>query len=519
MLVHSESNSLLLKVKVPQRVLDLIPKARLFDYDGHNVAVRHGLDEVKVLRNIGINAPPPILYHYHWPGPPNKRPMLHQRQTAAFFTLYNKCFCFNQPGTAKTASSLWAADYLMNIGLVNKVLIVAPNTSLDVTWMEEIFAFLMHRRAAMLVGSSERRHKLLATDSHFYVINHHGLETIADELKRRKDIDLVIGDECDVYRTADTNLYKVIEEVTKKRRTWLMSGTPCPNAPTDAWALARLVSPSRVPQYFGQWRRQTMYQVSTYKWMPKPDSYEMAFNAMQPAIRYMKKDCIDLPPMITMPRSADITPQQKKALSQMKNQAVMEARAGVVISAINAADKINKMRQVLCGVVKDTATGLYEEVPHQLRVDVLLHEIAKAPTKVLVIVPFKGIIAALHRDIVTHYSCEIINGDVSRTERTAIVKRFKNTPDPHVLLCHPKVMSHSLNLAEAATIIFYAPIYSNGEFGQVIERIARPGQEQDMTIVRIGAHPLEWEIYRILDTRSMGQESILSLYHHQVLGE
>jgi hypothetical protein len=33
-----------------------------------------------------------------------------------------------------------------------------------------------------------------------------------------------------------------------------------------------------------------------------------------------------------------------------------------------------------------------------------------------------------------------------------------------------------------------------------------------MTIVRMAAHPLEWEIYRLLDSRQTGQTSILSLY-------
>jgi hypothetical protein len=51
-----------------------------------------------------------------------------------------------------------------------------------------------------------------------------------------------------------------------------MTGTPCPNDPTDAWALAKLVSPERVPKFFGGFKRQTMYQVSQFKWVPNAAS-------------------------------------------------------------------------------------------------------------------------------------------------------------------------------------------------------------------------------------------------------
>ncbi len=73
-------------------------------------------------------------------------------------------------------------------------------------------------------------------------------------------------------------------------------------------------------------------------------------------------------------------------------------------------------------------------------------------------------------------------------------------------------MAHGLNLTEADTLIFYAPIYSNDEVEQVNERFNRAGQTRKMTIVRLGAHPLEWQIYKLTDTRKQAQNSILELY-------
>ena len=68
-------------------------------------------------------------------------------------------------------------------------------------------------------------------------------------------------------------------------------------------------------------------------------------------------------------------------------------------------------------------------------------------------------------------------------------------------------------------LIFYAPIYSNDEFQQVTERFNRAGQTRKMTIVKIGAHKLEWQIYDVVDRKKATQENILNLYKAVVNGE
>ena len=86
MVVVEDVKALALKLNNPNKVLDCIPTAKSLEYQGANLVVTpHKLDEVKVLRNLGINAPSPILYYYNWPG--HFTPYEHQRQTSAFLTL------------------------------------------------------------------------------------------------------------------------------------------------------------------------------------------------------------------------------------------------------------------------------------------------------------------------------------------------------------------------------------------------------------------------------------------------
>jgi SNF2 family DNA or RNA helicase len=219
-----------------------------------------------------------------------------------------------------------------------------------------------------------------------------------------------------------------------------------------------------------------------------------------------------------MERQVTLTPEQRVAYESMRKQMIMDTDEHS-ITAVNAADKINKLRQILCGVIKEPHTGEYRVLAHSPRVDVLKECIEQANAKVLVIVPFKGIVRSLEAELRKMTTVAVVNGDVSVKERNRIFGAFKLDEDPKVLLCHPKVMAHGLNLTEADTLIFYAPIYSNDEYQQVQERFNRAGQTRPMTIVRMAGHPLEWDIYRVAESRTATQDAILDLYRKNVLSK
>jgi superfamily II DNA or RNA helicase len=67
---------------------------------------------------------PPMLRDYNWPG--KFTPMPHQMRIAGALSTHRRFFCLADLGVGKTISSLWAADWLMEQGLVKQVLIVAP---------------------------------------------------------------------------------------------------------------------------------------------------------------------------------------------------------------------------------------------------------------------------------------------------------------------------------------------------------------------------------------------------------
>jgi len=519
-LIDKATESIVLHTADPLLLRGLLLHSKTLPHPQFNFAAQHTLESTKVLRNMGFDVPAPIRFQYDWPG--RYVPYEHQIRMSEFLTLHRRAFNLSEMGTMKTNGALWAADWLVKTGRVRKVLILSPLSTLQSVWQNDIFDTLPHRSAAILHGAKEKRLKYLGIEADFYILNHDGIK-IADlqtAIMKRPDIDLIIVDEAGMFRNPSSGKYKALAKVVTSRpdmRLWLMTGTPCPNAPTDAWALARLVSPDRVPKFAGAFQRETMMKISQFKWVARHDAFDKAYQAMQPAIRFRKKDCISLPPVTTQNHSAQLSPAQANAVKQLKDHMTTAASNGAKITAANAADQINKIRQVLCGALKDPTTGQYHPIPHPGRLKALLEAVQSASAKVLVVVPFKGIIRLLAPELEkAGYSCAIVNGDVPMGKRSEIFKAFKTQKDPHVLLCHPAVMAHGLNLTEADVLIFYAPIYSNDEVEQVNERFNRAGQTRAMTIVRIGAHPLEWAIYKATDVKKQSQNSILELYDNLI---
>lgn len=515
MLVHPPSNTLILKLRDPSMVTAHIPRSRVVEYKGLPLTQVHfGLDEVRVLRNLGIAAPSPVKYNYQWQG--KFSPFAHQEVTTEFFTLNPRGICLNDMGTGKTLSALWAADYLMNLGQRRKCIIVSPLSTMDSVWANEIrMHFMFNRKCAVLHGSRERRLKLLAQDVDFYIINHDGLKVIADELQKREDIDLWILDEAAVYRNSQTSRFKLIKGLVRPTDwLWMMTGTPCPTAPTDAWALAKLMGSPKAPKYFTTFKHATMEQITQYKWVPKHGAFEQAYSILQPGIRFKKSDCITLPPVTFQSRQCALTPAQQKAYKDMHHELVTSVR-GTEITAANAAVKLSKLLQICCGVAYDGSGG-HVNVDAKHRLELVEEVCEEAANKVIVFVPFTAALNMVADHLRQRWSVEVVNGATSPNERKRIFDNFQLADDPRIIVAHPKTTAHGLTLTQADTTVWYAPIFSLEIFEQANNRMNRPGQRNSMTVVMIEATPIEAAVYSALSGKGRMQDSVLDLYKKEV---
>lgn len=784
-----ENKALLFRTRQPQKY-EIIPKKVVVERyeDGVALLVKWGLDEVRVLRNLGLRkAPSPITGRYNWPG--RHKPMDHQVETAAFLTLHRRAFVFNDPGTGKTLSALWAADYLMRIGEVRRVLILCPLSIMHSAWMGDLQASVIHRSAIIAHHSkASRRAEMVRGDYEFVISNYEGVDLISDEITKDGRFDLVIVDECFVagtlvatpegdkaieslkegdkvltpagakrikrivrnasrnlvtiktsdgkettctaehpfftdagwvtaknlvgrrlvrkdelpsvwgrvftrekqacvaplegfsrrddlltilrsealpstepggelfqsdasrttrqsvwdcsvgrvqgehvahnkssgantedsgrqwfwndicgalseflsaygvgmelprsvgreaarlsyllqaglceprdqaglgggwelpqfvgqkgagqkkggevggtwvvsvshheqaspttvynlevegvphyfagghlvhncnaYKNPSTDRWKALARIlTKDTYLWMMTGSPASQSPEDAFGLARLVCPQRVPLFKTGWRDQVMYKLTKFKWVPKPNAKELVFDALQPAIRFKKSDCLDLPPVVTETRFVEMTAQQKRYYNLLKEQALVRT-AGETITAINAAAEVSKLLQISAGAAYSDNSEVveFDATP---RMNVLEEVLRETDRKVIVFALFRSSISAIvsflnKRGIET----DEIHGDVKPSKRGEIINRFQTQPQPRILVMQPQATAHGITLTAADTVVFFGPLMSVEQYTQAIARSDRKGQTSDkVTVVHIQSSPIEEKMFKAL---------------------
>lgn len=511
-----DNKALLVRTANPERILQAIKKSHVVDTHEEvtEVMVHWGLEETQALCKLGISkAPSPIQKDYDWPG--LFKPMEHQKSTASFLTLNKRSFCFNEQGTGKTASAIWAADYLMEHKVIRRVLVVCPLSIMQSAWQADLFKFAVHRSVDIAYGPRDKRRSIVNGPAEFIIINYDGVEIVADEIKNGK-FDLIIIDEANAYKNSRTVRFKVMRNlVTPSTWLWMMTGTPAAQSPLDAYGLAKMCVPERAPAFYGAYRDTVMYQLTRFKWIPKPSADQTVHKLLQPAIRYTKQECLDLPEVTHTSRFAPMSSQQVKYYDKLKKDLLIQA-AGEDVTSVNAATNLIKLLQIACGAVYSDNKNVVEfDVSNRL--NAILEVIEEATHKVLVFIPFTHTISLVQDYLIKNkITCDVINGDVSVSKRTDIFKRFQENPDPKVLLIQPQAAAHGVTLTAANVVIWYAPTTSIESYLQANARVHRQGQKNPVTVVHIEGSAVETKLYAMLRDKLQFHTKIIDLYRSEI---
>ena len=511
-----DNRALMFNTRKGSQITALIPKSKVVDSkDGvDRIVVNWDYDESRLLRNLGVrNVPSPIIGRYEWPG--MYTPFDHQRDTAAFLATHPRCFVFNEAGTGKTAAAAWAADYLMNKGQVTKVLIVCPVSIMDTAWRADLFRTLMHRKVAIAQGSRTQRTKVLQGDYEFVIINFDGVKVVREELAGY-GFDLIIVDEANAVKSVSTDRWKTLASlVTPTTRLWLMTGTPASQSPLDAYGLAKLVNPEAVPRFFGRFRDSVMIKINQYKWVPRQDAQEMVHKVLQPAIRFSKAECLDLPDLLYSTREVPLTAQQTKYYDAIKKQMIAMA-AGEEITAVNAASMLNKLLQISQGAVYTDGRDVVE-FDSSNRFRELIDVIEQTEQKVLVFVPYRHTLQMLTEKVAAAgYVARVIHGGVSAPQRAEIIKQFQTEDDVRILLMVPQATAHGITLTRANQVVWWGPVSSTEIYLQANARAHRAGQKHNVTVTHLQGSPVERRVYTMLQNKIDLHNELVYLYRQEL---
>lgn len=522
-LVIKDKKAIVLKVRDPSKYATVFNQVGIkYKVDGHTLAVRHNIDTFKILSNLGarLDNHEPMRSYYEYPKLHGLYdPMYHQKETAVFVSQNPKSFVLNTQRTGKTASCLWAADYLLKEGMIDKVLICCT-VSNCATWNDEIRAIFAERSGLIARGSKSVRKSILRQKVDFHIINHDGIKVVADMWDNYiTEKTLVIIDEARLFSDPKSDRWVVMNSIVQKAKyVWALTGTPLSGGPVAAYGFIKLVTPHNVPKTVGAWQAMTMYKLGERKWLPQRGWQDKVFKALQPAIRFNADDVLDLPPLQMMYKEAELTADQAKAYTKLKKDGAIPLKEGQ-ISAANAGVEVFKLLQIAAGVVKLDSSQDEEnavlKLPPKGRLKVLDEIIQGTENKVIVFASYKAVVDLLveHCDA---YGVAWVDGRVTGKKRDEMVSKFQSDPDVKVLVAHPKTTSHGLEFAVADTIVWFTPHHSLELYDQANKRIQSKLQKNSMGIYHIYCTPLERAIYKKLSDGSEAQSSFLELYRQEI---
>jgi SNF2 family DNA or RNA helicase len=340
------------------------------------------------------------------------------------------------------------------------------------------------------------------------------MQALGDTIAQER-FSVIVFDEVATFRNTKTKLFKgAARAAATASFVWGLTGTPMPRAPTDAFGIIKLVTPSNPHlKSFTMFRDELMVRNGPFKWLERKNAKEKVYEWMQPAVRFRLDECVDIPPTTYTDLEVPLTPRQKKAYDALRKYATLLTEGDGQTTAANEAVLRSKLCQVSSGAVY-THDGQVVWLDPTERLTVMANTLIENGRKALVFVPFKSLLTPLS-DYLTKvgikHSC--VHGGTPQGERTRIFSEFQDGPEGlEVILAHPKTMSHGLTLTAANMILWYAPIDDLEIYNQACARIPRPGQTLKTAIVHLVGSPAERKMYRNLGGKDKRQVKFLELF-------
>lgn len=453
---------------------------------------------------------------YNWPmRNPDHKPFKHQIETTRQAILNKRFFILNDLGTGKSLSALWACDFLFINKRIKRVLIASPLSTVRAVWANEIFFNFPHRTWGIAHGRGVRE-QVIASDCEFTIINHDGFVTCERELAAQS-FDIVIIDELTAFKNQKTDRWHSANRVCKKARAvWGMTAEPTPNSPIEAYAQAKLVNPynPKIPPLFSKFKDMTMDMITTHISIPKENAKHHVHEILQPAIRYKRDECVDIPPCQKITMSIELTKAQQDAYKKMRTQLLVEYDQGE-ITAANAAVKALKLIQIASGWVKDD-NGDVLELDSQTRLDELFNIFQNThQQKLVVFTAFRAAVEGITEFFKSKkVKAAYIHGSVNMTMRGDLIHQFQNS-DLQVLVIQPQSTAHGVTLTAADTIVWHTIVPSGEIHNQANGRITRIGQARKQTIYYFEGCAAERRILSIVDGKDSMSKGVLSMFETQ----
>lgn len=434
---------------------------------------------------------------------------------------------FSEMGTQKTQATINSIDVLLHERKVkhpHNILVICP-LSVIWSWKAELEEVKDHPDIHILYGTPQRRIQQLvlgrAADSNqrWFLINYEGVGTILKELVRLRWSAIVCDESIKIKRKRSKMTTNVAELTHRAYIRFILSGKPITLNPLDLFGHFWVLKPSVFGKYFTRFKRQycdSMWTGQYEKILSWKNLDELIERIYPWTIRYLKTECIDLPPKLYSTRYCVLSSKERQAYQDLRMNSILELQNIIkkegFVHIQHVITKFTKLNQLAQGfiIVDDTGVATNMDlVPSKIK---LLEELLGTELidgQIVIWCNFRQDILNVHKLLdrlkISNYT---FYGDTSHEDRRKILDEF-TVGNVRVIVAQPQAGGMGLNLTAARHQIFYSNSFDYGIRAQAEDRLHRPGQKHKVNIIDlVSKDTIEPQIQRSLHIKKNFSEII-----------
>ena len=290
------------------------------------------------------------------------------------------------------------------------------------------------------------------------------------------------------------NIVKLGQDVKYKR---ILTGSPVTKSPLDLFKQCEFLDPWLLDHssfYTFKTRYAVMRQMnfggrSVHIIVGYKNLAELSEKIKPFSYRVLKDDCLDLPKKTFMKRIVQLSDEQKKVYSQMK-QSALAFLNGKAATTATVMTQMMRLHQITCGhFTSDDGTTQVLKNNRKEEIINLLHELHG---KVVIWAHYRYDIQTIVEHIKIEFNKDGDNtvmtyyGDTSMDDRQKAIKAIQDPDSPvRFLVGTPQTGGYGITLTGASNMIYYSNGYDLEKRQQSEARIDRIGQTKPMTYIDI----------------------------------
>lgn len=433
------------------------------------------------------------------------KPFEHQIKCFNFFKELTMGGLFLEMGLGKTKIVIDLISYLKLMGKINgPVLYVCPNSVLENVKNEFEEHSSIDWKIEILNGAKSKKLRNLQGDYDIYIMNYEAVRTIEQELMK-KEFDVIICDESTRIKNSRALCSKSLHRLGQAvKYRYIMTGTPVTQCAIDIYSQYKFLEPSLFGPSFYAFKNKyaIMGGFNNHQIIGYRNLEELHKKIFAIALRFTKKDCLDLPDKIYEVKQFDLNPEEQKLYEQIKEN-ILVSIADQQITAQLAITKLIKLTQVTSGFVL-TDDNKRVEIKNSSKLRLLKETVEDVlPNKIIIWNNFTANV-----DMVSNMLSEmkirhiVFDGRVKQTNRQDLVNEFQENPDCKVFVGQIQTGGMGLNLTAASYVIYFTNTYSLANRLQSEDRAHRIGQVNKVTYIDLVARKtIEKSIINILKAK------------------